>query len=433
MRPGMSTEIWRIVLVGLFTLFFGWSLGYTFEVIFIGVGCYLLWTFSIISKLFDWIDKGMRGIPPDAGGVWGEISDTLNRQRRRHRRALEKMRHTIKRVTRVTEALEEGVLVLRSDLTLDWWNSSAKRLLGLRSSDRGSAIINLIRDPEFVSYIHQLEFIGSIQMPSSSQEGRLLLFTASHFGDNEIVLVIADITRMNNLETVRKEFVGNISHELRTPLTVIRGYIETLQDLPSNTAIADRAFKQMATQVSRMQSLADDLILLSRFEGAEYEGNGGSDAQQSYPSTNLFNLLSKIMVEAEQLSGGRHSLELDCCEAISLSVEPSSLRSALGNLVFNAVRHNPQGATISISVTEPNAAVSIAIADDGVGIDPLEIPRLTERFYRGDNSRNSDTGGSGLGLAIVKHAVTSCGGELQINSRLGQGAVFICSFPTKTD
>ena len=429
----MSTEIWRIVLVGLFTLFFGWSLGYTFEVILVGAGCYLLWTFSIISKLFDWIDKGMRGIPPDAGGVWGEISDTLNRQRRRHRRTLEKMRHTIKRVTRVTDALDEGVLVLRRDLTLDWWNSSAKRLLGLRSSDRGSAIINLIRDPEFVSYIHQPEFIGSIQMPSSSQEGRLLLFTASHFGDNEIVLVIADITRMNNLETARKEFVGNISHELRTPLTVIRGYIETLQDLPSNTVMADRAFEQMATQVSRMQSLADDLILLSRFEGAEYQGNGGPDAQQSYPSKNLFNLLSEIMVEAEQLSGGRHSLELDCCEAISLSVEPSSLRSALGNLVFNAVHHNPQGATITISVTEPNAAVSIAIADDGVGIDPLEIPRLTERFYRGDSSRNSDTGGSGLGLAIVKHAVTSCGGELQINSRLGQGAVFICRFPTKTD
>ncbi|MGB2040531.1 MAG: phosphate regulon sensor protein PhoR [Porticoccaceae bacterium] len=429
----MSTEIWRIVLVGLFTLFFGWSLGYTLEIILIGAGCYLLWTFSIISKLFDWIDKGMRGIPPDAGGVWGEISDTLNRQRRRHRRALEKMRHTIKRVTRVTEALEEGVLVLRSDLTLDWWNSSAKKLLGLRSSDRGSAIINLIRDPQFVAYIHQPEFVGSIQMPSSSYEGRLLQFTASYFGDNEIVLVIADITRINNLETVRKEFVGNISHELRTPLTVIRGYIETLQDLPNNTDTVDRAFEQMAAQVNRMQSLADDLILLSRFEGAEYQGNGGPDAQQSYPSTNLFNLLSEIMLEAEQLSGGRHSLELDCCEAVSLSVEPSSLRSALGNLVFNAVRHNPQGAAINIRVTEPNAAVCIAVADDGVGIDPLEIPRLTERFYRGDNSRNSDTGGSGLGLAIVKHAVTSCGGDLQINSRLGQGAEFICSFPVGAD
>jgi two-component system phosphate regulon sensor histidine kinase PhoR len=101
--------------------------------------------------------------------------------------------------------------------------------------------------------------------------------------------------------------------------------------------------------------------------------------------------------------------------------------------VFNAVRHNPQGAAINIRVTELNAAVCIAVADDGVGIDPLEIPRLTERFYRGDNSRNSDTGGSGLGLAIVKHAVTSCGGDLQINSRLGQGAEFICSFPVGTD
>jgi two-component system phosphate regulon sensor histidine kinase PhoR len=425
----MSTEIWRIVLVGLFTLFFGWSLGYTLEVILIGAGCYLLWTFNIIAKLFAWIDKGMRGIPPDASGVWGEISDTLNRQRRRHRRAQEKMRLTINRVTRVTEALEEGVLVLRTDLTLDWWNSSAKRLLGLRSSDRGSTIVNLIRDPAFVSYIHQSEFIGSIQMPSSSQEGKLLELTASHFGDNEIVLVIADITRMNNLETVRKEFVGNISHELRTPLTVIRGYIETLQDLPNNTAVADRAFEQMATQVNRMQSLADDLILLSRFEGAEPQGNTGLDGQQDYQPTNLFNLLSEIILEAQQLSGGRHDLQLCCSETANLSVESSALRSALGNLVFNAVRHNPQGAAIDIRVTQSNDVVSIGIADDGVGIDPLEIPRLTERFYRGDNSRNSDTGGSGLGLAIVKHAMTSCGGQLQINSRLGRGAEFICSFP----
>ena len=119
----MHTEIWRIVLVGLFTVFFGWSLGYPLEIVLIGAGCYLIWTFRIIGLLFNWIDKGMRGIPPDADGVWGEISDTLNRQRRRHRRGQEKMRRTINRVTRLTEALDQGILVLRSDLTLDWWNS----------------------------------------------------------------------------------------------------------------------------------------------------------------------------------------------------------------------------------------------------------------------------------------------------------------------
>lgn len=421
MRPGMHTEIWRIVLVGLFTVFFGWSLGYPLEIVLIGAGCYLIWTFRIIGLLFNWIDKGMRGIPPDADGVWGEISDTLNRQRRRHRRGQEKMRRTINRVTRLTEALDQGILVLRSDLTLDWWNSAAKNLVGLRSSDRGSAIMNLIRDPLFVDYMHKKEFVGTIELPSIIQEGRLLEFSASSFGDDEIVLVIADITRLNNLETVRKEFVGNISHELRTPLTVIKGYIETLGDSPNNTPSVDKAFEQMATQVNRMQLLADDLILLSQFE---------ADGQTTNRNPiNLNNLLCEIIVEAEQLSSGKHSLHLNCPDSLSITSEMSAVRSALGNIVFNAVRHNSQGATIRISVVESAETVSVAIADDGVGIDPLEISRLTERFYRGDSSRNSTTGGSGLGLAIAKHAMTRCEGSLQINSSLGEGSEFTCRFP----
>ena len=417
----MHTEIWRIVLVGLFTVFFGWSLGYPLEIVLIGAGCYLIWTFRIIGLLFNWIDKGMRGIPPDADGVWGEISDTLNRQRRRHRRGQEKMRRTINRVTRLTEALDQGILVLRSDLTLDWWNSAAKNLVGLRSSDRGSAIMNLIRDPLFVDYMHKKEFVGTIELPSIIQEGRLLEFSASSFGDDEIVLVIADITRLNNLETVRKEFVGNISHELRTPLTVIKGYIETLGDSPNNTPSVDKAFEQMATQVNRMQLLADDLILLSQFE---------ADGQTTNRNPiNLNSLLCEIIVEAEQLSSGKHSLHLNCPDSLSITSEMSAVRSALGNIVFNAVRHNSQGATIRISVVESAETVSVAIADDGVGIDPLEISRLTERFYRGDSSRNSTTGGSGLGLAIAKHAMTRCEGSLQINSSLGEGSEFTCRFP----
>jgi two-component system phosphate regulon sensor histidine kinase PhoR len=417
----MHTEIWRIVLVGLFTVFFGWSLGYPLEIVLIGAGCYLIWTFRIIGLLFNWIDKGMRGIPPDADGVWGEISDTLNRQRRRHRRGQEKMRRTINRVTRLTEALDQGIIVLRSDLTLDWWNSAAKNLVGLRSSDRGSAIMNLIRDPLFVDYMHKKEFVGTIELPSIIQEGRLLEFSASSFGDDEIVLVIADITRLNNLETVRKEFVGNISHELRTPLTVIKGYIETLGDSPNNTPSVDKAFEQMATQVNRMQLLADDLILLSQFE---------ADGQTTNRNPiNLNNLLCEIIVEAEQLSSGKHSLHLNCPDSLSITSEMSAVRSALGNIVFNAVRHNSQGATIRISVVESAETVSVAIADEGVGIDPLEISRLTERFYRGDSSRNSTPGGSGLGLAIAKHAMTRCEGSLQINSSLGEGSEFTCRFP----
>jgi len=421
LRPGMHTEIWRIILVGLLAFFSGWNLGYPLEIVLLGVGVYILWTFRTISLLFKWIDKGMRGIPPETDGVWGEISDTLNRQRRRHRRTQEKMRKTIKRVTGLTEALDEGILVLRRDLTIDWWNSSAASLLGLRSSDRGSAVINLIRDPEFVEYIHQDEFIGSIELSSIIQSERLLKLSASRFGANEIALVITDITRIKSLEQLRKEFVGNVSHELRTPLTVMRGYIETLQDLPANPPSVNAAFSQMSEQVTRMQALADDLILISRLEADNQE--------PVLEAVNVEGLLLSILTEAEALSGGKHTITLDCAEAINMQAQDSDIRSALGNIVFNAVRHNPEGANIEIKVSDYQDFTDIVIRDDGVGIDPVEIPRLTERFYRGDSSRNSDTGGTGLGLAIVKHSINRCGGRLIINSRLGHGAEFICRLP----
>ncbi|MDG0971081.1 MAG: phosphate regulon sensor histidine kinase PhoR [Porticoccaceae bacterium] len=420
----MFTEIRRIVVVGLFTFLFGWNIGYPLEVVLCGIGAYILWTFRIIGQLFNWIDKGMRGIPPETDGVWGEISDTLSRQRRRHRRTQEKMRKTISRISRLTEALDEGILVLRSDLTIDWWNSSATNLLGLRASDRGSAVINLIRDPAFVEYIHRDEFIGSIDLPSIIQSDRLLKLSASGFGDNEIALVITDITKLKNLEQLRKEFVGNISHELRTPLTVMRGYIETLQDLPNNTATVETAFDQMSEQITRMQALADDLIMISRLEA--------DNREPVLEAVNISDLLRDIVSEAQALSDGKHSITLDCKEQTLVQAEASDIRSALSNIVFNAVRHNPDGASIAILVSDYQDFIDVSIRDDGVGIDPMEIPRLTERFYRGDSSRSAVTGGTGLGLAIVKHSINRYGGHLVINSRLGHGAEFICRLPKQS-
>ena len=421
MRLGMQSEIWRVVLVTLLSFTIGLSLDKTIEALLVGLVLYILWSFRIVTKLFGWIDRGMRGVPPDTDGVWGEFADTLNRQRRRHRRTQEKMRRTIKRVTRVTEALDEGVLVLFSDRTLDWWNQSAKQLLGLRSTDRGTAITNLIRDPAFVDYINQSDFDSVVQLPSPVQPDRLLEFSASVFGDNEIVLLISDITHIHNLEVVRKEFVGNISHELRTPLTVMRGYIDTLCDVKETTPLVEKALKQMSSQVDRMQNLADDIILLSKPESAT--------PHISYQNINLLDILTELMVEAEQLSDGKHNLTLDCDASFTISADLKSIRSALGNIIFNAVLHNPQGADVHIHVVDTIDTFEVSVKDNGIGLDAEEIPRLTERFYRGDSSRNSNTGGSGLGLAIVKHSLTSCGGALSIKSHLDGGAEFICSFP----
>jgi two-component system phosphate regulon sensor histidine kinase PhoR len=353
-------------------------------------------------------------------GVWGDFADTLNRQRRRHRGTQEKMRRAINRAKRVTEAVDDAVIVLRRDRTIDWWNSAGKKLLGLRSSDRGVAITNFIREPQFVAYINSSQFESSTPLPALIHNGRLLEFSAVMFGESEIVVVISDITQINELEKVRKEFVGNISHELRTPLTVMHGYVETLSDLKGNSAMANKAYQEMSNQIDRMKDLADDIILLSTLE---------SDRQLPQQPINLHKLLSEILLEAEQISGGKHRLTLEGESEIEIKADTKLVRSALGNIVFNAVLHNPKGADISIAISETSQQIEVAIKDAGVGIDPDEIPRLTERFYRGDSSRNSKTGGSGLGLAIVKHALTKCGATLDIKSRLGQGALFICIFP----
>jgi two-component system phosphate regulon sensor histidine kinase PhoR len=201
----------------------------------------------------------------------------------------------------------------------------------------------------------------------------------------------------------------------------MRGYLETLQDMPGNSQMVDKAFTQMSDQVMRMEALADDLILISRLE---------SDNQMPVlEDLNLYELLKSIIAEAELLSEGKHSLSLKCEEDCVINADKKDMRSVLGNIVFNAVRHNPEGADIAIKVTRYKRYINVSVKDSGKGIDPLDIPRLTERFYRGDSSRNSDTGGTGLGLAIVKHALTRCDGRLIINSRLGQGAEFVCRFP----
>jgi two-component system phosphate regulon sensor histidine kinase PhoR len=416
----MQNEIWRIIAIALFSLIFGISLERPVEALLFAALLYILWASRTIGRLFKWIDIGMRGVPPDMNGVWGELADTFNRQRRRHRGTQEKMRRAINRAKRVTEAVDDAVIVLRQDRSIDWWNSVAKKFLGLRSSDRGVAITNLIRDPKFVNYINSNQF-ESPSLPTSILNGRLLEFSAVMFGENEVVLVITDITHVNELEKVRKEFIGNISHELRTPLTVMRGYIDTLSDSEGNSAIATKAYTEMSNQVDRMKDLADDIILLSKLES-----DGIAPPSQRI---NLNELLTKIVAEAEQLGGQKHRLTFDCAESVVLNGENNMLRSALGNIVFNAVLHNPQGAEINIKVSQTKSNTVVVIEDNGVGIDSDEISRLTERFYRGDSSRNSNTGGSGLGLAIVKHALTCCDATLDIKSSLGNGAKFTCSFP----
>jgi len=231
-----------------------------------------------------------------------------------------------------------------------------------------------------------------------------------------------DISRLHRLEQTRQDFVANVSHELRTPLTVVSGYLETLLD-----ACEDSPWRQplvsMQQQATRMLTIIEDLLLLSRLETTPEEGQ-----RRPVPMPDL---LESVVEDAEALSAEQaHRFELRADPDLWLLGVDQELRSAASNLVFNAVRYSPAGSLIQVRWTQADSGLLLEVEDRGEGIPAQHIPRLTERFYRVDRSRSRSRGsGSGLGLAIVKHVLQRHEAELQVHSELGVGSVFACCFP----
>ena len=433
MQRGLQTEIQRISLLTLFLLFFGFLNGYLLLTLLVGGGLYMLWTFSHIAKLYDWLDQGCVDLPPEATGVWGDMADYLYRMQQRNERAKQSRKNLSERVRNITSALSDGILTLSSDRELEWWNPASKKLLGLKKSDRGQSIINLVRDPRFVTFIQSESLTQPLELTSPEDPTKTLLFSAAEFGEGDVILVVQDITRLRNLEQMRQDFVANISHELRTPLTVLSGYTETLQDnaddLPQSWK---KALDQMQQQTARMGALANDLVMLSQLESTR--------TPPPKTAVDLCNLLQQIAEDARIVVGKNSTdentdsqdnglIQLECAEGITIDGETKELYSAFSNLVFNAIKHNPVGTQIQIKSYAKNNANIIEVSDNGNGIDPKHIPRLTERFYRVDQSRASTTGGTGLGLAIVKHVLMRHNASLKIFSTLSKGSTFICHFP----
>jgi two-component system phosphate regulon sensor histidine kinase PhoR len=244
----------------------------------------------------------------------------------------------------------------------------------------------------------------------------------TRYGNNEHLMLVRDVTRLHLLEQMRKDFVANVSHELRTPLTVICGYLETLLDnVEEVNPRWVRALQQMQQQGGRMQTLLNDLLLLAKLEATDYPSDNQPVAVPA--------LLQSIKNDAQALSGAKNQeITLDLESDWSLKGSEAELRSAFSNLIFNAVKYTPAEGKIRIRWWADGRGAHLSVQDSGIGIDTKHIPRLTERFYRVDSSRASNTGGTGLGLAIVKHVLLRHRGTMEINSVLGKGSVFICNF-----
>ncbi|MHB8821650.1 MAG: phosphate regulon sensor histidine kinase PhoR, partial [Pseudomonadaceae bacterium] len=320
------------LLLGAITGEYAWML-------VLGLGGYLAWTFHQLRRLQQWLQrKDADQPPPDAAGVWGEVFDNLYQLQRRDLRLRGQLQAVIDRVQGSTAALKDAVIMLDSDGNLEWWNLAADRLLGLKKpQDIGHPITNLVRHPRFKDYFEGDQYDEPLELPAPVNDRLRLQITITRYGNSERLLVVRDVTRVHQLEQMRKDFVANVSHELRTPLTVIAGYLETLLDNPEqiNPRLL-RALQQMNQQTDRMQHLINDLLLLAKLEAS----NRPTDNQPIAVAP----LLQSITSDARAHSGTHaHRISLDADAALWLKGSETELRSAFSNLVFNAVKYTPGG------------------------------------------------------------------------------------------
>ena len=362
---------------------------------------------------------------PDRSGAWGDVFARLARLMRNQSQSHQQLSLALERLRRATSAMPEGVIILDEADRIEWCNPVAEQHFGIDfKRDADQQITFLVRQPQFAEYLSTHNYSEPLVVKQTRHQELILSLQLVPYGDKQKLLISRDITRLEGVETMRRDFVANVSHELRTPLTVIGGFFETVSEEDwISSEMGKRALVLMTDQTRRMQRLVEDLLTLSRLEN--------SQNQVREESVNVTEILHELYHEAESLSAGRHHINLTLDTDVKLQGSPDELRSAFSNLVSNAIRYTSDGGKVDLSWNYQNGKGVFTVQDSGIGIDQEHIPRLAERFYRVDLSRSRGTGGTGLGLAIVKHILSRHQAHLEIISEPGKGSSFSAWFPEK--
>jgi two-component system phosphate regulon sensor histidine kinase PhoR len=374
-------------------------------------------------RLARWLERGCDAEAPNDIGIWGDIFYRLEKLRKSQNQNQSELASALGQFQHAAEAVPDGIVILNHQDQIQWCNPASRHYLGLDCKrDQGQFIHYLLRQTDFVSFLSSHDYSRRLRTHSPTNRDILLLLQLVPFGAEQKLLLAHDITELERVDAMRRDFVANVSHELRTPLTVVGGFVETLNDMdkPAETDLK-HYFGIMINHTRRMQRLLDDLLTLSRLESSV---NALVEEEVHMPE-----LMRELAREAESLSRGRHLIRLEINTQNWLRGSFQELQSAFSNLISNAVRYTPDGGEILLRWFEQDDNTVFSVTDTGEGIASEHLPRLTERFYRVDRSRSRESGGTGLGLAIVKHVVQRHGAELRIESTPGKGSRFAIVFP----
>ena len=354
----------------------------------------------------------------------GELGRTLDHLAANLSRSVRELRDDRDLLGRILESMREGVLVMDVEHRILLANPSLREMLLLDSDVTGRSTIEVIRNAELQAMVEKAlatndPLSGEIDV-GGLKPRRLLVHASRLSGEpRALVLVLFDVTEMRRLETVRRDFVANVSHELRTPVASVRSAAETLRMAMDHDPKAAAQFIDIIERNGRrLGELINDLLDLSKIEAKEY--------RLKVETSDLRRLCEKtVSAFAERASSRGMRLAVDIPVGFPpAAVDTSAFDRILTNLVDNALKYCPDGASISVSAKELGPLIQVSVSDSGAGIDAKHLPRLFERFYRVDNGRSRDMGGTGLGLSIVKHLVEAMGGEPRVESLPGKGTTF---------
>jgi two-component system phosphate regulon sensor histidine kinase PhoR len=384
---------------------------------------YLIIQINGLYQLQSWLKKPVLKDIPEGFGLWEDVFSAILKYERNNNLKKSELNAALERFNTVANAIPDGLVILSATNEIEWCTANAEYQLGLNlTTDKNLPIVNLVRNSHFIAYLYNGLYEEPFKLKDSRNTEAILEIWLIPLVSKQKLLICRDITQIEKVDAMRRDFIANVSHELRTPLTVVGGFIETLSDMEG--AVPDNIrsyFDMMQDQTTRMRRLIEDLLTLSHIE---------SNTQP--PEDRLIEMLSLVTMlynDAKALSNGKHTINLDVDEHMNLTGAADELVSALGNLVSNAVRYTPEGGEIRISWQPRNKQAVFSVTDNGIGIEQQHIDRLTERFYRVDRSRSRETGGTGLGLSIVKHILTRHQAKLEIRSTPGKGSTFSAIFP----
>lgn len=389
----------------------------------LGLLGYLVTHLYWIHQLHLWLKHPSISEVPEGSGLWEDVFNSLLKYERNNQVKQTELNAALERFQIVANAIPDGLLILNAANQIEWCTAHAEFQLGLdMSTDKNLPIVNLVRNSQFIAFLYNEVYDEPFKLKNDRNSDAMLEISIISLANRQKLLISRDVTQMEKIDAMRRDFIANVSHELRTPLTVVGGFIETLMDMEGAVPDSIRNyFGMMQDQTTRMRRLIEDLLTLSQIES-------NTQIPENNP-INMTMLTNMLLNDAQALSNGRHKITAQANPHFDLSGAVDELQSALGNLVSNAIRYTPEGGEISISWHLRDNLGVFSVSDNGIGIDQQHIHRLTERFYRVDKGRSRETGGTGLGLSIVKHILSRHQAKLEITSKPSAGSTFSVIFP----